>query len=392
MGMRIHIGATPPVFHGEATYVDSEIATPRNVSLSIDESRQPESLLIIEDGAERAAWPLTEIRRLRDQAGPEGIVLKQLGLENLARLYISDPETTRLLLARCAAPLRKERPIKRGKILLWSLAAMASVALILFVLIPSLADQMAERLPPQGERALGETTFEQIRSALSDDPVLPLAVCETAAGVAALNAMAERITLGVELDHPLQFHVLDDPMVNAFALPGGIIVFFRGMLEATDSPDELASVMAHEIGHVVSHDPTRHALRSAGSIGILGLLLGDFAGGAVVLLLTEKLIAANYSQTAELEADAFGLRRLEAAQIDPEAMALMFTRLQQSEGGDPEGEGEDDADTVGYLRYFLSHPLTQDRISIVRQEALPAGETTPSLTQDQWQALKSICD
>ncbi len=392
MGMRIHIGATPPVFHGEATYVDSEIATPRNVSLSIDESRQPESLLITEDGAERAAWPLTEIRRLRDQAGPEGIVLKQLGLENLARLYISDPETTRLLLARCAAPLRKERPIKRGKILLWSLAAMASVALILFVLIPSLADQMAERLPPQGERALGETTFEQIRSALSEDPVLPLAVCETAAGVAALNAMAERITLGVELDHPLQFHVLDDPMVNAFALPGGIIVFFRGMLEATDSPDELASVMAHEIGHVVSHDPTRHALRSAGSIGILGLLLGDFAGGAVVLLLTEKLIAANYSQTAELEADAFGLRRLEAAQIDPEAMALMFTRLQQSEGGDPEGKGEDEADTVGYLRYFLSHPLTQDRISIVRQEALPAGETTPSLTQDQWQALKSICD
>lgn len=386
MATRIHIGASPPAFQGDAIYVDSEVAEPRSVTLSIDEDRQPLCLSILENGEELATWPLADIRRLRDQAAPEGMALKQLGLANLARLYISDAETTRLLLARCAAPLRKERPIKRGKILLWSLAAMASVALILFVLIPSLADQMASRLPPAGERALGETTFEQIRNALSDDPVLPLDTCESTVGLAALNAMAARITAGIALDHPLQFHVLDDPMVNAFALPGGIVVFFRGMLEATESPDELASVMAHEIGHVMSHDPTRHALRSAGSIGILGLLLGDFAGGAVVLLLTEKLIAANYSQSAELAADAFGLRRLEAAQIDPEAMALMFTRLQHAEGSDTE-----DA-TASYLRYFLSHPLTQDRIAIVRQEAVDAGETTPSLTQDQWQALKTICD
>lgn len=66
-------------------------------------------------------------------------------------------------------------------------------------------------------------------------------------------------------------------------MPGGLIILFRGLIDAAESSDEVAAVYAHELGHVVARDPTRIALRSAGSIGVLGLLLGDFAGGAVVL-------------------------------------------------------------------------------------------------------------
>ncbi|MEP2781753.1 MAG: M48 family metallopeptidase [Pseudoruegeria sp.] len=385
MGTRIHVGAKPAAFYTTATYVDSKVAHPRTVALRIDEGA--EALLISEGNTELACWPLKDIRRLRDQAASEGMVLKQIGLQNLARLYIEDPDTTRLLLARCDAPLRKERPMNRAKILMWSVAAMASVAVILFVLIPNMANLMADRLPAKGERALGKATFQQIRSALSEDEIVPLQTCTAPEGMAALQALGERVSRGVELDHPLQIHVLDDPMVNAFALPGGIIVFFRGMLEATQSSDELASVMAHELGHVVSKDPTRHALRSAGSIGVLGLMLGDFAGGAVVLFLTEKLIAANYSQTAELEADVFGLERLNAIGVGTGAMAMMFTRLQDAEGGpDAEGEG------ARFLRYFLSHPLTQDRIDIALKDGPTPQVTRPALSDAQWIALKAICD
>ena len=84
--------------------------------------------------------------------------------------------------------------------------------------------------------------------------------------------------------------------------PGGRLVFFRGLLEEAENPDEVAAVLAHEIGHVVYRDPTRDALRSAGSLGVLGLLFGDFAGGTVALFIANQLINASYSQAAEARA------------------------------------------------------------------------------------------
>ena len=79
--------------------------------------------------------------------------------------------------------------------------------------------------------------------------------------------------------------------------------------------------------HVISRDPTRHALRSAGSIGVLGLLFGDFAGGAAVLFLTERLISAQYSQKAEIGADTFAHGVLEQAGINPGALGDMFENM-----------------------------------------------------------------
>jgi Zn-dependent protease with chaperone function len=68
----------------------------------------------------------------------------------------------------------------------------------------------------------------------------------------------------------------------------GYVVFFRGLIDTTECPEELATVFAHEIGHVEARDPTRIALRSAGSIDVLGLLFGG-RGGALVLLLANGL-------------------------------------------------------------------------------------------------------
>ncbi|SLN60086.1 TPR repeat-containing protein YfgC precursor [Pseudoruegeria aquimaris] len=454
MGVRIHVGAAPEPFRGSARYVDAARASVLPVDLVIDDTAAPDLLRIIaadtgappaagaaaegealaeranegaaasearqeeqqdarqEGGQETVApdaplppapgnalaeWPLASIRRLRDQADPSMLALKPEGPDRLERLYIDDAETMRRLLVRCPAPERAERPARRGRILLWAIAAVASVALILFVLVPSMADRLATLLPPEGERALGDATLEQIRDALSDDPLAPVAFCSTPEGDAALRALAERLTDGLALDQPLRLHVLDDPMVNAFALPGGIVVFFRGMIDAAEDPGEIAAVMAHELGHVISRDPARHALRSAGSIGVLGLLLGDFAGGAVVLLLAEQLISATYSQEAERAADAFGLARMEAAGLDTEQMARMFERLQAEEAemaGSDGAEGADGAGQrgAGILRYFLSHPQTAERIASVRAAtAQSGGAAVPALEPAQWQALKSIC-
>ncbi|MGR3289600.1 MAG: M48 family metallopeptidase, partial [Paracoccaceae bacterium] len=147
------------------------------------------------------------------------------------------------------------------------------------------------------------------------------------------------------------------------------------------SPDEIAGVLAHEVGHVVNRDPARGALRSAGSIGVLGLLFGDFAGGTVVLFLLNRLIDATYSQDAEALADTFAHQTLGNAGIAPSALANMFERLRQK-GGDPDG----------ILAHFMAHPQLGDRIAAARNaDSLLTRAAVPSLDKDDWRALQNIC-
>jgi predicted Zn-dependent protease len=209
-----------------------------------------------------------------------------------------------------------------------------------------------------------------------------MAFCERPAGTAALATMTAALTEGLNLPYEIKVHVLDGDIVNAFALPGGHVVFFRGLIDAAERPEEVAAVYAHELGHVVHRDPTRSALRSAGSIGVLGLLLGDFAGGTVVLFITERLIDATYSQRAEAEADAFAHARMIAAGLRPDALASMFERLRAKYG---------DSDD-GFLKHFAAHPTLGNRIEAARRAS--AGlETAPKdlLSPEAWQDLKAIC-
>ncbi len=256
------------------------------------------------------------------------------------------------------------------------------MALIIFVLVPVIADQLAEYLPPEGERALGDATFEQIRAALGDKDFLPVGICERASGVTALAGMTARLEAQTDLPYPLAVNVLDHGLVNAFALPGGRVVLFRGLIDAADGPDEVAAVLAHEIGHVAARDPARGALRSAGSIGVLGLLLGDFAGGAVVLFLVERLIDANYSRDAEAAADQFAFELLVDAGVQPAALATFFERLQKVQG-----------ESVGILAHFESHPELGDRIAAARSgNTGSAAFERASLDDRDWSNLRRICN
>jgi predicted Zn-dependent protease len=237
-------------------------------------------------------------------------------------------------------------------------------------------------LPPAGEKALGDATLEQVRGALADSEFEGIRLCEAPAGVAALNRMRDRIVGDRDLPYDLTITVLDDDLVNAFALPGGHIVFFRGLIDAANDPDEVAAVFAHELGHVVARDPVRIALRSAGSIGVLGLLFGDFAGGAAVLFLTERLIQASYTREAEGAADTFAHGTLIDARVRPDALATFFETLVEEHG-----------ESAGIVRHFLSHPDLGDRIAAARAAAEGASVAyEPSLSPADWQALRAICD
>ncbi len=158
-------------------------------------------------------------------------------------------------------------------------------------------------------------------------------------------------------------------------------MFFRGLIEAAEHPDEVAAVFAHEIGHVVNRDPARGALRSAGSIGVLGLVFGDFAGGAAVLFMVERLIDATYSQEAEASADSFAHGVLAKGGMSPDALASFFERLRAKYG-----------DSEGIVAHFMAHPSLGNRITAARYAASRiTGPKRPSLGEEDWQDLRGIC-
>jgi predicted Zn-dependent protease len=359
-----------------ADFFDGESPVVRRVGVTLE----PATLVLAPAEGAPLGWLLSDLRAIPDQASPRALVLTS-ATQPLARLHLADPVLRKEIAAR-APSLRKGQPVRgRGRIAAWATAAVASVALIIFVLVPTMANQLAEILPPAGEKALGDATLAQIRSALAETGLDGLPTCESPEGRAALDRLTQRITKGVDLPYDLTVSVLDHEMVNAFALPGGHIVFFRGLLDAAETPEEVAAVFAHELGHVMARDPARGALRTAGSIGVLGLLFGDFAGGAAVLFLTERLIEASYSQGAEEGADTFAHDRLREVDLPPAALATFFKRL-RAEYGDAEG----------IVAHFLSHPQLGDRIARAQAAGAGQGPTRPALTRAEWAALRAICD
>ncbi|MGP6087574.1 M48 family metallopeptidase [Antarctobacter jejuensis] len=370
MSTLLHVGSKPPAFETEGTFLDGHTATARHVALRIDETRRT----LTGDGLD---WLLDDIRELEDTAGGDLIVLR-IKDNPVARLILTDVSIRPRLPNRTrSAPF-----VRRRRLAAWALAALASVALILFILVPTMADQLAEYVPPEGEKALGEVTLLQVREALDDTGLGPVSFCTEPKGEAALREIQSRLTAHMDPAPDLTVHVLNHGLVNAFALPGGHIVFFRGLIDKAEHPDEIAAIFAHEIGHVVSRDPTRHAMRSAGSIGVLGLIFGDFAGGAIVLFLTEQLIEAQYTREAEAEADVFAHDMMLRAGLSPGALAVMFERFRDS--GDEKARG--------FLAHFRSHPELGDRIDQARL-AVPSGfQPQPLLEGSDWTALKNICE
>tara|TARA_R110002110_G_scaffold196574_1_gene406424 strand:- start:1866 stop:2960 length:1095 start_codon:yes stop_codon:yes gene_type:complete len=354
-----------------AAYFEGDVPISEEISLHIASGM----LQIGLDDGRILRWPVDDVRQLPDTPSRSGALLR-LTSDPLARLFVTDTG----ILAHLPNRARRSPPKGRARLIAWAVAAVTAVGVQIGYLIPLLADNMAGYIPLAGERALGEATFGHIRNALDETGLNPVPICDGADGVAALDRLATRLGNDRGFRQEISVSVLDHKMVNAFALPGGFVVLFRGLIDAAETPDEVAAVLAHEIGHVDSRDPTRHALRSAGSIGVLGLLFGDFAGGAAVLFLTERLIAAQYSQQAEAEADRFAHDLLAEAGISPGALGEMFDNFRRKYG-----------DRDGVTAHFLSHPALGDRIDAATAAVDRDAEYSPAMTDADWAALRRIC-
>lgn len=246
---------------------------------------------------------------------------------------------------------------------LWpAVGAFAAVSALIIVGIATVPSMVARLIPRSVEARLGSLMVGDFGERACTDP----------AGLAALQAMAERMQMrdGVDL------RVVDVPMVNAVTLPGGHVVLFSGLLQQASSPDEVAGVLAHELGHVENRDVLESLVRQLGLSVVLGGLDGNVGG------YTNALLSASYSRGAEARADGFAIDALRTAQVSPQPTAAFFSKLAKSE---VKVKGAD-----ALLTYMASHPMSSER---EQRFAASAGKaaTTPVLDAAQWQALKGIC-
>jgi Zn-dependent protease with chaperone function len=363
-----------------ADYLDGNTALLRRVSVNFISADGGAYLQLHPAEGDDIIWPFHDIRRIPDQAARDSAVYGLTGTDQ-ARLIVRDAGVNAKLQAICPNLKRPElMPGMFKRLVMLAAGAVASVALIVWVLVPIMADQLAVLLPVEGEKALGDKTYEQIRQALDRDSRFGLWECDANDGLAALDKMAARLSAGANLPYDMQLHVLDHKLVNAFALPGGHIVLFEGLLKDAKSAEEVAGVLGHEMGHLEHRDPTRLALRSAGSVGVLGLLLGDFAGGTAILFLSEKLIQAQYSRGAEADADTYAHNLLAAAGLPTGPMADFFDRLHEKHGS-----SED------LTSHLSSHPDSKGRSEVARAANTVGDDFDPVLSPSEWAALKRIC-
>jgi len=160
---------------------------------------------------------------------------------------------------------------------------------------------------------------------------------------------------------PVEFSVVADDSINAFAIPGGRIYVHTGLINAADDEAELASVLAHEYGHVVYRHTARHLARGqAAQIGV-GLLLGPESSQVAQLVANLGAYGAlqHFGREDELEADSVAVPTLVRAGYDPRAMISFFQTMKSRHG-----------DSGGGLALLLSsHPATEDRIARVAAQA-----------------------
>lgn len=355
-------------------YFDGRTAAARDVVVKFGDSSL---ILMTHDDMPIAHWSLSGLRDLGAGAGALSLTPDY---ESDERLVLEAGDMVTAIRRVCPA-LGQRRPVSRSRwrrAVFWMAAALGSVYLIVFHIAPALSDRMAALIPPEAEIAMGEEMATQFATFLSKgEPRF----CSGGAGGRALAKLTARLEGGAGAYLPLTVRVLDNPVVNAFALPGGQIVIFRGLLRDSDSPEALAGVLAHEIGHVVARDPTRLTLRSAGTAGVIGLLLGDFTGATVTVALSEALLRSGYQREAEAAADTYAAKLLAREGLPTTPLAGFFLKLKGEKG-----------DGAPALSHLSSHPDLDGRAAAMRAaDTIGDAPYEPALSDQDWVALRNIC-
>lgn len=223
------------------------------------------------------------------------------------------------------------------------LGILGILVLLYLLIVPWLSQKLASKVSIKTEKQLGDAVYD----------ALGLAGQEDTAKTFVLNEFFKAMEVPTAYD--IKITVVNDNVVNAFALPGGRIVVYSALLKEINSYPELAALLSHEFTHINNKHSTKRIFRQLGSKVFLGLLFGRFGTvTSVVVNHADNLKSLKYSRSLEKEADMDGLAILTTRGIDPRGFVDLFHHLKEA------------APANAMPEFLGSHPDVDKRIRYIR--------------------------
>ena len=213
---------------------------------------------------------------------------------------------------------------------------------------------------------LGELAFRQATAGLK--------LRQSGLDAAAVKEIGSRLTKGSKYTY--QWYIAEDAAINAFAIPGGYVVVNTGLIQAADSAEEVAGVLAHEVQHVELRHTLKNLVHSLGLRAALALALGDISGGALGDV-AATLSELKFSRDLESEADQRGLAALRQASIAPQGMVTFFSKLHKQEKG------------AAPPALLSTHPASDNRMRTLQDMIGQQGNWPAQPLPYDWTAIKA---
>ena len=297
------------------------------------------------------------------------LVVKWIGHQGERMLYLKNADVIRAFRRSAPehlnAPLEQAaervRQVRHRRRVVWSLVGGLALTLLLGLWFGSdlLVELAVDRIPVEWEQKLGESAYK--------DFLARQEIVKEGVAVSAVEEMTRRLVEQIP-NNPYKFEVtvVKSDMVNAFALPGGYIVVFTGLMKKAESGEEVAGVLGHELNHVLQRHGLERIVKQLGLVAVVSIALGDQQGLAGLMRqLSVELLTLKFGREQETEADMTGLQLLVRAKIDPSGMISFFQRLAEKD--------------EGRMEWLSTHPMSQGRAERLKAElaSMPKVSSVP---------------
>lgn len=350
-----------------ALYYDGRTAQRHSVSVHL----HPSALDVVgEGGTVLDQWLYGEVE-LSDQGNAGARVVKR-GSE--ARLVIADRAA--FIQLKALSPHLEDQRQRTLRNMGLSVAVTAAIILLGYFSLPLLADGIVRLIPVETEVRIGAAYVDEVAVFFAPDK--QGALCKDIPGKRVLDGMVAHLAQFAGGPFPYRVDILDTPLVNAVALPGGRILLFKGVLNKAESFDEVAGVIAHEMQHVNERHGMQTMVRSYG----VRMLADMMFGGSMMGNVSQLMMAVSYSRDDEVAADEGAIATLRAAGIGAAGMARFFARLNSDEK----------SGTFALPDLLSTHPPSATREALARDADQSTNSARHwSLSTADWAALKAIC-
>jgi beta-barrel assembly-enhancing protease len=307
------------------------------------------------------------------------LVVKWVNVQGERTLYLKNPDVIRafretspdhlgLPFAQAAERVRQVRHRRR---LVWGVVGGVILATMLGLWFGAdlLVELAVSRIPVEWEQKLGESAYRDFlahQEVMKDGPA-----------VTAVGEMTQRLTEQIP-NNPYKFEVtvVKSDVVNAFALPGGYVVVFTGLMKKAESGEEVAGVLSHELNHVLQRHGLERIVKSLGLFTVVAIVLGDQQGlVGMMKQLGVELLTLKFGRGQETEADLTGLQLLQRARIDPSGMIRFFARLSEKD--------------EGRMEWLSTHPMSTARADRLKTELAALPKKSPEPFTFDWNHVQA---